>query len=1139
MIFRSLKMAGFKSFAEVAEVEIESGLTGIVGPNGCGKSNVVEGLRWIMGENNARQIRGSEIDDLIFSGTDQRPARNFAEITLNLDNSKRVAPAEFNNNDDIEITRKIERGKGSSYFVNSRPARAKDVQLLFADSATGARSSGMVSQGKIGAIVGARPLDRRALLEEAANITGLHSRRHEAELRLRGAETNLERLDDVIASLIEQRESMRKQARQANRYKSVAEGIRKAEAHLLLAKWTTSERSLGDCEADLHRIQLSVAKKTEAAAKSATSRTELAAALPPLRAAEVAKAAEYQRLLIGRDELDREEERIRNALEKLQNQQEQIGHDMVRETELLDDATAASSRLAEELIGLQKQIDQVTPQLEAAKRELIVKRANARLAEAALAEASANLRAAATTRTALENRIADLSSRKIGAESALAAIDICATAKQTKLAEAFLVTAETVYENKRDALESAEHALVDAQTNTDTAINAQRQAEANLTRLQAEIDALQFLLTDTGNPDEVPVADLLTVKDGMEKALAAYLAEELNAPIDTGDHSYWLSLDSKSDLSPPEGSLALADFIEGTSRLTATLAGVGVVDDAEKAEKLQAGMRPGQALTTRNGGLWRWDGFVRKAGSSDKSLERIRQRQRLDVLQEKALHAANDSEARQKAKTDAVENLSNCREMMAKARAAAGAAEKEFATSRHDADSESLKLQSAQDRASDLQTALITISTELLTCKAEATAMGDEAALAATETGARAIAETARENLSEVMESVLRLNEIIRSTIHRMSECERERKSWQDRLGGAASRVAEMQNRRASGEKEQEHLQAIPADLERQRHEMADQLEVAATNRQQAGNALQQAEIALANVETAQRDQGMALASDRETLIRTEGRLERVRETMSALQETITEKLGCEPKALAKIADIGDPQSLPDLQKLDDRVQRLIRERDNIGPVNLRAEAEMEEVATRIAGIEEERDDLLAAIAKLRSAISQLNREGRERLLLSFAEVNGHFKTLFKQLFGGGNSELQLTDADDPLDAGLEIMASPPGKRLQSLSLLSGGEQALTALAIIFAVFLTNPAPICVLDEVDAPLDDSNVVRFCDLLRDICAKTDTKFLVVTHHRMTMARMDRLFGVTMEQRGVSKLVSVDLQTAERIRDAAVA
>jgi chromosome segregation protein len=889
-------MAGFKSFAEIAEVEIEPGMTGIVGPNGCGKSNVVEGLRWVMGESNARQMRGGEMDDLIFSGTDQRPARNLAEITLNLDNSKRVAPAEFNTDDDIEITRKIERGKGSSYFVNAKPARAKDVQLLFADSATGARSSGMVSQGRIGAIVGAKPNDRRALLEEAANITGLHSRRHEAELRLRGAETNLERLDDVIAGLIEQRDSLRKQARQASRYRSVADRIRKAEAQLLLAKWTGGETSLGNCEADLHSIRLSVADKTEAAAKSATRRAELAATLPPLREAEVAKAAEYQRLSIGRDELDREEERIRDALAKLQTQQEQIGRDMARETELRDDATAASGRLSQEIIGLQKQIDEATPQREATNLELEVARESARLAEAALAEASAKLRAAATTRAALANRIADLRNRKNAAENALAALDIASMAEQAKTAQAALVTSERIYEDKRGGLERAEHALADAQASTETAINAQRDAEANLTRLQAEIDALQFLLADTGNPDEVPVADLLSVKDGMEDALAAYLADELGAPIDAGDHSYWRTLSTKSDLSPPEGSLPLANFIEGTSGLTATLAGVGVVDDAAQAESLQAGMRPGQALTTRNGGLWRWDGFVRKASGNDKSAERIRQRQRLDVLQEKALQAASDGAARQEAKADAEEILAKCRDDMATTRAEAGAAEQEFAATRRTAESESLKLQSAQDRASDLQTALDTVSTELLSCEAEATAMGDDAALTEAETGARSAAEAVRENLSEVMQTVSHLNELIRSTTQRMGECERERKAWQDRLDGAATRVTEMQNRLGDGEREQGRLQALPADLERQRHEMADRLEVAAEKRQQAGDALQQAETALASAETAQRETDTALAGERETLIRTEGQLERVRETMSALRENIAEKLGCEPR---------------------------------------------------------------------------------------------------------------------------------------------------------------------------------------------------------------------------------------------------
>ncbi|MEK9911699.1 MAG: AAA family ATPase, partial [Candidatus Puniceispirillum sp.] len=317
-------MVGFKSFAEAAEIEIESGLTGIVGPNGCGKSNIVEGLRWVMGESSARQMRGGEMDDVIFAGTEQRPARNLAEITLQLDNSQRHAPAEFNDTDDLEVTRKIERGKGSSYYVNAKPARARDIQLLFADTATGARSSGIVSQGRIGAIVGAKPVDRRTLIEEAANIRGLHARRHEAELRLRGAETNLERLDDVIAGLCEQRDSLRKQARQAARYRSVADRIRKAEAQLLLARWSAAQDEREQAQATFRQAQLAVAERTEIAARSATARGEIAASLPELRAIEAAKAAEYQRLAIGLEEFDREEARVKDSLAQLTARQGQI-----------------------------------------------------------------------------------------------------------------------------------------------------------------------------------------------------------------------------------------------------------------------------------------------------------------------------------------------------------------------------------------------------------------------------------------------------------------------------------------------------------------------------------------------------------------------------------------------------------------------------------------------------------------------------------------------------------------------------------------------------------------------------------------------------------------------------------------------
>ncbi len=1146
MIFRTLKMAGFKSFAESAEVEIESGLTGIVGPNGCGKSNIVEGLRWVMGESNARQMRGGEMDDVIFAGTDMRPARNLAEITLRLDNTDRSAPSEFNDDEELEITRKIERGKGSSYFVNAKPARAKDVQLLFADSATGARSSGIVSQGRIGAIVGARPTDRRALLEEAANIRGLHARRHEAELRLRGAETNLERLDDVIAGLIEQRDSLRKQARQASRYRSVADRIRKAEAQLFLARWVRAQANLVEADEALRNDRLVAAEKTEAAAACATLRAEHAAALPPLRETEIARAAEYQRLTIGRDELDREEVRIQDALKRVTTQQSRIAEDIAREASLRADADAAVERLTSETATLQDAINTAVPEQEAAKAELAAARAESDAADAALADAAGRARAAAATRSALGGRITDLQSRIQSAGAALAAISLDEMTTATSDTAAALTKTEARWQAARDRLDASEGALNSQQQSSENAVNIQREASTLSTRLQAEIDALSYLLAAPDGSADVPIADCLTVTGDMEQALTAYLAEELASPAGSGQTSFWRTIDGTQSgddtlagLVPPEGTLPLADFVSGAPELAATLAGVGIATDADTAQKLQPRLRPGQALTTREGGLWRWDGFTRRTDAQDSSAERIRQRQRLEIL-EGEFAKANIENARLADLADtAAAALTAARNEQSAARLAASEAESELAAARRSDETARLRLTTAQERAEELRATAATLGDDLGSAEAEAAALGDDNALQARETEARISAETARGKLGDAMQAEARFGETLRSANERMTTANAEMAQWQKRLSGAAQRVTQMQTRLAEGETEKTRLSAKPDEIAKQRLALGDQLDSAETARQKAGDALRNAEALLAAAEADQRTADSVLAEARERLIRAEGTRELAEESRRVIHEQIVEKLNCTPDALGELAEIKDASTLDVLHVLEERVQRLFRERDTIGPVNLRAETEMEEVATRITSMEAERDDLIAAIDKLRSAISKLNRQGREQLLNSFAAVNNHFKDLFKTLFGGGTAELQLTESDDPLEAGLEIMAQPPGKRLQSLSLLSGGEQALTALAIIFAVFLTNPAPICVLDEVDAPLDDTNVARFCDLLRDISAKTNTRFMVITHHRLTMAQMDRLFGVTMEQRGISKLVSVDLQTAERIRDAAVA
>jgi chromosome segregation protein len=738
----------------------------------------------------------------------------------------------------------------------------------------------------------------------------------------------------------------------------------------------------------------------------------------------------------------------------------------------------------------------------------------------------------------LASRKQDIENRIQSANAALAQLSLETLLAEASQSDQAKQETEADFMAAKSALETAEQTLTDANAAAESALNAKRDSESHMTRLQAEIDALQYLLADLGDHDAAPIADQLSVSDGMETALAGYLADELSAPVGSGNQGFWRE-GSKASLSPPDGTMPLADFVTGAPALAASLAGVGVVDDASTAEALQFSLLPGQAIATKSGSLWRWDGFVRHANQSDKSAERIRQRRRLDALQDDAAKAGQKLDQSGAIASSSETTLIAAREHLQSCRSASMQAEQAFGDSRRRAESDALKLAAGRDRAAELNTSLDELATSLANCEVEIAGLADDAALAAGEVAARNAAETSRTALAEAMQAESRLADLVGTATRRQSSCNQEASAWQQRLDGASGRIAELEKRLIDGNQEQHRLETLPETIAKQRLEIGDRLEIAEQNRQDAADALRLAETSLAEAESLQRDSDNALATARETQIRAEASEERCNASLAELKDRIADKLNCAPKDVAEIAGIEDGEALASLDVLEERVHRLIRERDNIGPVNLRAEAEMEDVATRITSMETERDDLIAAIGKLRAAISQLNREGRERLLKSFGDVNEHFKRLFKKLFGGGTAELQLTNADDPLEAGLEILASPPGKRLQSLSLLSGGEQALTALAIIFAVFLTNPAPICVLDEVDAPLDDSNVVRFCDLLRDICDQTDTRFLVITHHRMTMARMDRLFGITMEQRGISKLVSVDLQTAERIRDNAVA
>jgi len=1152
--FTKLRLSGFKSFVDSTELIIEPGLTGIVGPNGCGKSNLVEGMRWAMGETSAKQLRGGDMDEVIFGGTRDRPARNIAEVAIVLNNEDRKATAQFNETDELEITRRIEREKGSLYRVNGRDVRAKDVQLLFADVATGARSTALVSQGKIGAIINSKPAQRRHLLEEAAGITGLHSRRHEAELRLQAAETNLNRLNDVIQALEVQLEGLKKQARQAARYRTISESIRAAEALVLTIKREAAVTELAAAREALAAAENAVDERTGIAAEAATVQANAAAVMPELRKHEAEAAAKRTTLAIARDKLDEELERVARAREAAEMRLAQIKDDIAREGARLADADEALGRIATE----QAELDEATAAeaenmetareglkaaakaVEAVEEELQLLNKKLSEMEAARAATRQQLSEADLRRQRAERRIGDLTqqiettrAQELPAETIAAAEERASSADENA-------------ESTRAAWEAAEQSRNQAQSAHEAARDAHQAASTAHTRLQAEANALEKLLAQpTTSGDWSPIIDSVNVDPGFEAALGAALGDDLTAAGDDTAPVRWSLLQPYAEPSAlPEGVRSLSDVVRAPDRLARRLSQVGVVADHAAGNALQEQLKPGQRLVTTSGDLWRWDGFVSASGSPTAAATRLIQRNRLTELQDLMQETAAALESAQDAAESAKQAVTTSQSDESNTRNAFREAERERNVARDALNVLQQKVAALQSRLSGLEDSRAQLQNELEEAVAQITAanerlveLGDGADLREeTETKTRSLSGL-RHELIEARAAYDVLTRQAEERARRRSALTNEANAWTSRRAEANAQKEALAQRQIDEEAVVADLEGRPAAIEEQRAVLMDQLEVAEEERRNAADALARGETALAAADRALREAEHELSAAREDRVRREGAVDHGTQVLTTIDETIREKINCEPDVIRTQTRLDEGEETIALDQAEKRLQRLVSERDNLGAINLRAEQESEELTGKITGLVTERDDLIAAIARLREGIAKLNKEGRERLVKSFNEVNGHFSNLFTKLFGGGRAHLELTDAEDPLEAGLEIMASPPGKRLGNLGLMSGGEQAMTALALLFAVFMTNPAPICVLDEVDAPLDDANVDRFCTLLADITGTTGTRALVVTHHRMTMARMDRLFGVTMAERGVSRLVSVDLKAAADMVEAA--
>ena len=853
MEFKKIQLNGFKSFAEKTNFLIEEGLTGIVGPNGCGKSNIVESLRWCMGETSAKSMRGSGMEDVIFSGTSNKPSKNIAEVSITLTNENKDGPHQYRNLNEIQIRRKIEKDKGSKFYINGKEARAKDAQMFFADLSTGAHSPSLISQGRIGALVTAKSVDRRAILEEAAGIAGLHVRRHEAELRLGAAENNLKRAHELRKQQEKQLVNLQKQAEQATKYKLISEEIKKIEAGLYYLRLKDIDHEINleneinkDAENEVKKYNEKI-EEFEKQIKIETEKVE------PIREKNIENLSRIQRLNLELQSLDEESKRIKIEIDNIKVSHKTIDKDIDREKSIVIDANSNEKRLKEE-----------------------------------------------------KNDLIEIDSKYYETE---------------KLSNEDLEIAKSKLKNEQEKVNIILEAF-------------------NSENLKKNINVIN------------------EIKDNIIKAKNCIDEQKIND----------------------------AQILLDECQITLSLLIQNIAGDEDNNK-------------------------ISKINSKNENIKKLQE----------------------------------------------------------------------------------------------------------------TYADSYSKNQSIKQESLKR-NE-------RIKTIEIEIKSWKNLLTNSEKMANQLDERKNKLLNKLTELEKQPQTQAEKKGQVSESLRLAEKEKQENEIVIEETDNRISTLQTELNITKENTIQIRERKASSGATIDGLKKRREDLLERVRTELNLNENNILEFSNLENNEDFPDSVAQEELLDSKKREREKLGSVNLRADEETSKYETEIKKMEKDRQDLVTAIVKLKESIGELNQKGRERLLEAFEKVNRKFNEVYRKLFNGGNAKLELVDSDDPLDAGLEMLVSPPGKRLQSITLLSGGEQALTALSLIFAVFLTNPSPICVLDEVDAPLDDANVTRFCNLLEELTKTTSTKFVIVTHHALTMSKMDRLYGVTMPEKGISQLVAVDLQKAE--------
>ena len=1141
MRFDRLRLDGFKSFADRAELDIEPGLTGIVGPNGCGKSNLLEALRWVLGETSAKRMRGEGMDDVIFGGTEKRPARNVSEVGILLDNRLRTAPPEMNDSDTLEIVRRIERGQGTNYRINGRQVRMRDVQILFQDNASGAGSSAIVSQGRVSALINAKASERRSVLEEAAGVSGLSTRRHDFQIRLRQTEQNLQRAEDALSEVTTQANSLRRQARALQRWREFDGKIRTTTATMLLSRLMGARTRLGQIQ-EAHRLNEERIAEGMIALNAAARRRETATeVLPALREARTNADMEAARAQARLEGIDTEAERFSRELFELQQRDLELSADRAREDQAIDEAKRSIAQRQEELAELAEMragdAERMEIQSDAVEAAAIqVEKADAAVAEisAALASADASRAAARRQREEAEKRLVAVEARLATAEERLASAtkalpDAIEAAERAAAVETLVEQVETASQ-ELEALAQE----IESLRGREEALGEQASRLARETaRREAELEGLSSIQED--GDSVAPVSSRVRIDSGYEVAVATAFGDALSAGTDDAEALWWREGASGTSIASADGVL-LSEVVDGVPELLPALSMVLVVDE----DRLGIGfpLPPGSMQVTRSGRFLRWDGYGgrRATGSVEAALTR---RARMRILEEEIEKDAPRLAAARLEVEAVTTRITEAR--------------KREGELRNSVRIGSERLRVEQEALSKLQSSGETARREVAVAESELRAIRVERQAALQEYGvtgdalaaipedaegaqrlkaAKAELNRAREVESSARVAMERMSNEQNSRRLRGDALNRELAEWGRRLQQVTERREDLSRRYDENERARKDLETRKATPAEAREEARVAAETAKLMALKAATAMDAGEAERNAAEEKSRRLEADIANHREERARILGLLAQGQDALEAVHRAAIDRLSVAVDDLAAIAGYVEGTLLPDADVLEAQLQRLEHERQNFGPVNFLAEQELEEHDKRLGDIEKGRQEIRDALVKLRQGIAEIEDEARHKLEEAFSTIDASFGRLFVTLFGGGQAHLKLV-GEDILEAGLEIYASPPGKRLQVLSLLSGGEQTLTAMALIFATFLSNPSPICVLDEADAALDDSNTDRLIRMVESMATNDATRFLVVTHNPLTMARMNRLFGVTMAQRGISELTRVDLTQALEI------